>query len=413
MAARVRIGGAVTSSNALASLTPRVVAGFLGTWVLALMAANLVPVLITSLVSELGLTIGQAGTVATAMSLGSVLAMLGTARFIDRWDRPATARCGLLLIFAGFGAGAAVLHPTVVIAGIVAGGVGSGIVVAAGNAAAASTADPDRTSTVVLVANRFAAAALLAIAPLFQGDLRMLLAMIAAVGLVGVVTAGGLPNLPAGFAGAASATRRNATAGVVLAATMGTWSMTEEMVYSMTGALAKAAHLSPGAGGLLLSASVVGGFFGAMASPLLLRLFGRAWSLAAVVAVSTLAKVLMITVASAAVHGAALIAWGFLYGTVLTLVTGLAARMDVSGRIAVLVSTVYLFGLALGPFAGGNLIEVVSPAGYAAAVTLPSLAFGTALFVIARRNRALDRPAAAGAPSGSPGAERPAPPQPR
>src|SRR5699024_2185217 len=67
------------------------------------------------------------------------------------------------------------------------------------------------------------------------------------------------------------------------------------------------------------------------------------------------------------------------------LVTGLAAIMDLTGRTGVLVSGFYLAGVAFGPLIGGQLVGVLAPLQYALLVTLPSVLFGVALFVVSRR----------------------------
>lgn len=371
--------------------------GFVGTWVIALMAANLVPVLIAAMVQDLGVDIATAGALATGMTAGSALAMFVTTRFVARADRPRLGRIGLVAMVVGYGFAALVMTTPAVMGGLMLGGIGAGVMIATGTAAASSTVNPDRTVTTVMVINRLGATALLAIAPVFHNDLRSVLIVIAALGLVGLILAGGLPNAPEVAANAAAGqTAPSTTAApvraltvttLVLAISMCLWSLTEDMVYSMTSVLAAQAEISPEASGALLAGKVGGGLIGALLAPLALRSLGRSWSLVIIIAVSTITKFIMITSGSAVAYGTSIIIWGVMYGAILVLVTGLAAVMDVTGRVGVIVSGFYLAGVAFGPLIGGQLVGTLSPLQYALVVTAPSLAFGAALFIISRSRR--------------------------
>lgn len=379
--------------TSLARLTPRTITGFVASWVLALMAVNLVPALISSLQVGVGLTIAQAGNVATAMSVSSVLAMASTSLVIVKFDRPLVARIGSLLMLLGFGGSAWKLEAPWVVCGLVLAGMGCGIVVAAGTAAAATTEDPDRTTTIVYVINRFLAAILMAITPLFRNDLQTLLAVLAVLAIIGLVLSGGLPNIPTALLPGANRPRGVfVRAGIVLAATLGLWSITEEMVYSMTAVLAEDAGLSAEAAGILLSCKIIGGLLGALCAPVMLRTLGRARSLAVIVLISTIAKYMIVIASGPVMYGSAIVIWGVVYGAVITLVIGLAALMNLSGRTVVTVTTVYLFGVSLGPLVGANLLPVLSRPGFAIAVSAPSLLFGLFLYRMVKRVDFLDRP---------------------
>lgn len=388
--------------NGLAALTGKVIMGFVGTWVIALMAANLVPVLIAAMVQDLGVDIATAGALATGMTAGSALAMFVTTRFIAHADRPRLGRIGLVAMILGYGIAAALLTTPAVMGGLMLGGIGAGIMIATGTAAASSTQNPDRTVTTVMVINRVGATALLALAPLFHNDLRSVLIVITALGVLGLILAGGLPNLPGftkaapgltGARGAAVTTaprtteRAITTTAIVLAISMCLWSLTEDMVYSMTSVLAAQAGISPETSGMLLAGKVGGGLIGALLAPLALRWIGRSWSLVIIIAVSTITKFIMITSESAAAYSTSIIIWGVMYGAILVLVTGLAAVMDVTGRVGVIVSGFYLAGVAFGPLIGGQLVGTLSPLQYALVVTTPSVVFGAALFIISRSRR--------------------------
>ena len=387
------------AASGLAALTGRVVFGFVGTWVFALMAANLVPVLIAAMVQDLGVDIAAAGALATGMTAGSALAMFVTNRFIARADRPKLGRVGLLLMIVGYGFPAAILTTPTVMIGLIVGGIGAGIMIATGTAAASSTRNPDRTVTTIMVINRLGAAALLAIAPIFHNDLRTVLIVIAALGVIGLLLAGGLPNLPASALDATGAIdtgdgRVRTTIGaaaLVFAVSILLWSLTEDMVYSMTSVLAQQSDISPETNSSLLAGKVLGGLVGALLAPLALRWLGRSWSFALIIAVSTVTKFIMVTSTTPLAYTVAILIWGVMYGAILVLFTGLAAIMDVTGRTGVLVSGFYLAGVAFGPLVGGQLVGLLTPLQYAITVSIPSVVFAAALFVIARRSRKFEQ----------------------
>ena len=381
------------SGGGLSTLTARVVLGFVGTWVIALMAANMVPVLIAAMVQDLGVSIATAGALATGMTAGSALAMFVTNRFVARVDRPLLGRIGLILMVVGYGFAAVTLTVATVMAGLIIGGIGAGIMIASGTAAASSTENPDKTVAMIMIINRLGATALLAIAPLFHNDLRAVLTVIACLGVLGLLLAGGLPNMPENgvstqtTAGQTTAGTGITVVAVVVAVSMCLWSLTEDMVYSMTSVLSHNAGITPEMSGALLAGKVFGGLIGAIIAPFALRFLGRAWSLVGIIAVSTLTKIIMITSGSALAYGVSILVWGTMYGAILVLVTGLAAIMDMTGRTGVLVSGFYLAGVAFGPLLGGQLVEVLSAVQYATLVAVPSVFFGAALFFIARTSR--------------------------
>src|SRR5699024_272910 len=103
------------------------------------------------------------------------------------------------------------------------------------------------------------------------------------------------------------------------------------------------------------------------------------------IGLSTVTKFIMITTGSDVGYAISILVWGVMYGAILMLVTGLAAVMDLTGRTGVLVSGFYLAGVAFGPLVGGQLVGVLSPIQYALLVTLPSVVFCAALFVISQR----------------------------
>ncbi|MET9773199.1 MFS transporter [Streptomyces sp. NPDC006367] len=373
-------------SSALAPLDPRTTTSFVGTSVVALLAANLVPVLIGGMTADLDMSVAEAGAVATGMSLGTAAALFVANMFVARGDRPRTARIGLLVMAAGFGSAALTSQTAVVTGGIVLGGVGCGIVSAAGTAAASATVDPDRTTSTVVIGNRLIAAMFLAVLPFLGHGLRTALIVLAVAALAGTLIAGALPNMPNRLPAAHRDQPFGPTA-LTLAVVFGLWSLTEDMVYSMAENFAtQHAHLSVGASSQLLSLKIVGGLAGALATPFLLRRVGRSRSILAILVIGTTCKFLIVTATSPAVYGTALVVWGVMYGAVLALVFGLAARMALSGRVGLLVQSIYIIGIACAPVVGGTLFSHASPLVFGLTVAVPSIVTGLILLAVSRRS---------------------------
>lgn len=376
--------------SSFAALTPRTVVAFMGTWVVALLAANLVPGLIGALVADLGMTVSEAGAMATAMSLGTALAIFGTNRLVDTGDRPTYARIGLALMTIGFGAAALILQPLPVWIGVVVGGIGCGVVISTGTAASSATKNPDNTTSTVMIVNRAAAALMLAAVPLLNNDLRSILIVLAILGLVGQLTASGLPNVPVESIQAGP--DRISGLAITLAITFGLWSMTEEMVYGMTEILAtEHVGLSVEESSFIISFQIIGGLVGAILAPIVLKVIGRSISILVILVVSTTSKFLIVTTTVPAVYAMAMGSWGVMYGAVISLIFGLAARMAVTGRVGMIVSSLYITGLAFGPLVGGILISQVSYFAFGLAVAIPSFIMGVILLVVSRQSGVSER----------------------
>ena len=379
-------------TSSIPPLTPRVIIGFLGTWVMALLAANLVPVLIGALIADLGMSITAASALATAMSLGTAASIFACTKLVAKGDRPRVARIGLLVMALGFGVGAATLNETAVGIGVVLAGIGAGTVVAAGTAASAATRDPDKTVNIVMIVNRLAAAALLAIVPVLGSDLRTILLILTAVGLVGLLAAGGLPNVPIEVAQKPVSGRQFGIKAIILALVFGLWSMTEDLVYAISGVIGtEYAGMTLEDLSLVLSLSVVGGLAGALLSPLALKLLGRSLAIGLIITIGSICKYLVLTADGSATLSTGLVVAGAMYGAVLALVFALAARMDLSGRVATLVTGVYIVGVALGPVVGGSLIGIISTDALGLAIGIPSLIFGVLLYAVSRASGVAER----------------------
>ncbi|WP_313810739.1 MFS transporter [Glutamicibacter sp.] len=374
-----------------ARLTPKVIGGFIGSGVISLVAANFVPVFMSGMTNDLGFSLGNAGLVATGMSLASVAAMWISNLFVATRSRALIALIGIAAMVAGFGTAALFYTAAGVCIGLLIAGAGCGVMGAASMAAVSSTENPDRATTVVAVINRAAVSALFLLAPIYFNDLRQVFVVLCILGLVGATLVRGLPNMPQGLLSHKSSEPTDRVAalrpvGIVLALAFGAWSMTEDMVYSLTSAvLGIHAGLSEEASTSMLAYKVLGGLLGTVLAPLALKKFGRPASILGIVAVSTITKYLMITTTTPWVYMTSIVVWGIVYIAIVILVLGLASSIDISGRTGVFVNSIYVIGIALGPMVGGRLQPTMTFSAYALLVCLPAVIFGLVIAYIARR----------------------------
>lgn len=390
-----------TISTRRAALTPTVIGGFIGSGVISLIAANFVPVFISGLTNDLGFSLGTAGLIATGLSLASVVSMWIANLFVARRSRPVLAGIGTGFMVLGFGLAALFYSPAVVPAGLIVAGLGCGIMGAASVAAVSSTLNPDRSTTVVALINRVAVSALFLLAPIFFNDLRQVFVVLTFLGLVGAVLVRGLPNAPKELITSSSLPAANAARirpiGVVLAAAFGLWSLTEDMVYSLTSAVFGVhAGLSPDVSTSVLAYKVLGGLLGTIIAPFVLRKLGRTTAIVLIVIISTVSKFLLVTAENPALYVVSLVIWGVVYLTVVVLVLGLAANMDISGRTGVFVNSFYVIGIACGPMIAGALQPQMSFASYAVLDCAVAVVAGAVIAMVSHREEARVRAEADG-----------------
>ncbi|GAA1610461.1 MFS transporter [Leucobacter chromiireducens] len=395
------------------------------TWVFALLPANLVPSIIEKLVYQLGVSVTTAGLVATGMTLANAAAVLGSRRIVQRGDRVRVARIGLAIMMLAFGAGALWPVAGVSMTALIAGGVGSGLVISAATAAVSATPDPDRATSLVMIVNRFLVAVAFLTIPLVGGGVRELFLILAIPGIIGFIGAQWLPRLPedtamvsvVGTAAAAASAgdaappapasvraehdahaastagahvtapaRRTRRIGWLLALGFGAWSITDDGVYGLVGVIVGESDMpvSDSFVPMIFALSVFCGLGGALIAPFLHRWFGRTATLCALLAVSALAKLGLIVLATPVMYAVSSAVWGFVFGAMLPLIFGLAASLSRDGGVSVLVNGVYVIGVALGPFVATQLFDRFGTPVLATVMTTLAVVTG-ALIVYASR----------------------------
>lgn len=391
------------------------------TWVFALLPANLVPSIVEKLVYELNVSVTTVGFVATGMTLANAAAVLLTRRTVQRGNRVLIARIGLAIMILGFASGAIWPVANVSMAALIIGGIGSGFVISAATAAVSATPDPDRSTTIVMIVNRFVVATAFLTIPLVGGGVRELFLILALPGILGFIGAHWLPRVPeataaidvvgtaatAAAAGDAApyapgslgsdaeldaATENSASdqrirrIGWLLALGFGMWSITDDGVYGLVGVIVGESDMQVADNfvPMIFALSVFCGLAGALIAPFLHRWFGRTPSLCVLLAISMLAKLGLMTLTTPTLYAVSSAVWGGVFGAMLPLIFGLAASLSRDGGVSVLVNGVYIFGVALGPLVSTQLFSHFGSGVLATVMTVVAIGSGAVILYASR-----------------------------
>lgn len=377
--------------------SPRHLLGILSTWIFALLPANLVPPIIGALVDELGVSLTLAGVAATSMTVANAVGVLSMRGIVSRGHRTLVARIGVGILLLAFGAAAIVPTAVVVMAALVVGGLGSGMVIAAATSAVAGVQDPDRATTTVITVNRLILALSFLLLPYLGGGIQAIMFLLLGVGVIAflgtawLTSTSGEPIVVDGHETVPDVTEVPGSRALAWALAIGfaVWTVSEEGVYGVMSILmANNLPLLDEAGVYrLLAAGVIGGLVGALASPLVHRVFGRTGGLALVFAVSIAAKLTMMVVQNDVAYLVASVGWGLMFGCSIPLVFGMAAKLSRSGSANVLVNGIYIIGVAIGPLVATQVLDLGGIPGLAVVMTVIGVLAATAIVVTAHRAR--------------------------
>ncbi len=368
----------------------------------AALPANLVPTIISGLATEFAVPLSVAGASATAMTLANAAAVLASRSLVSRGHRVLVARAGVSLVMLSFIAGAIVLTAPVVIASLIVGGIGSGLVVAAATAAISRTANPDTTTTIVVVTNRIVVALAYLTLPLIGGDIRAILLMMSAIGVIAWCGTHWLPSAPSEEPSLLDREtslqtvdkRAVGSSAWLLALSFAIWTISEEGTYTLLEVLATANLPAIDVGGvsLLFAVSIAAGLLGSVIAPVLLRLAGRTTGVAVLLSLSILVKLGLVLVTDPALYFACGILWGFAFGAIIPLVFGLAANLAYNGSASVLVNGVYVVGVALGPLVATVLFEAAGHNAFGYTFAALGVLSGAVVVIACKRADALVTP---------------------
>ncbi|MDJ0869843.1 MAG: MFS transporter [Myxococcota bacterium] len=320
--------------------------------------SNSMPLLVGSVIDGLGLIEAQAGLLGST-ELGALAGVsLLIAPRMGHLSRRRVALLGALLAATGHVLSALAPSFELLLAARLLAGCGAGAAVAAGNAAAASSREPDRLFAVVALLAGTAGAALLVGLPFVIGAFGYsgAFVVLAGIALACLPLLLNLPDAPGGARvpteSASNRGRAFAALGGLLLLALGEgaiWAFTERIGIVAVG-------LTAGAVGAALAATTAAGLSGAALATWLGLRIGRTAPLAAGIAAVSIATFVLGYATAAGVYLAALLVWGVGFFFVTPYLLGLAAALDSHGRWSAAAAGVSSVGIASGPLAAGLLL---------------------------------------------------------
>ncbi|WGW13555.1 MFS transporter [Saxibacter everestensis] len=358
------------TSTAVAERLPLTATRFVsifGIGVVGFMVANLIPLMLVAMTSELGMTVSTAGAVMTGSMLATAITSMLTARYAALSGRHLIGRAGLVLMIVGFGLAAIVPSAAVAVVGIIVGGIGGGGAVSSSGAAIAAIRDPNRVNGWASLTNRIVVTVVLAIIPLLGGGMLTAFGSVALLALFFLFCVGWLPSAPIKAVAVESeisakaprpGNRRVTIAGFVLLVSFALWGVGEDSIWAMAGAMGNAQAGTTDADlGFILSASTAGGVIALIPLTWVGKRLGRALPLGILLVLGGSMKILASFTTDQTVYMAAIIAWNTIYVAAFTYIAATAAALDAQGRWSGPLNGVYLFGSAFAPVVGALVAD--------------------------------------------------------
>jgi len=329
---------------------------------IGVLGADTMPLLVGALMDDLSLSEARAGLLGSAELAAGALVSILVAHRIGRISRRTLALAGAALVIAGYLISAAVEGYAALTAARLGVGLGSGAILAAGNAAIAASRDPDRLYARMSVIGGFAIALVIGLLPLalrpwgYAGGFFVLgLLALACAPLVLWLP----PHPPADAQEDPGRLPRKLLASCVMLAFL-LESISGNALWVFSERIGLRAGLELEQVAIVLGVTTLIGLLGAVLADLLGTRFGRTLPLCLGLAVGALAKWAMVTwqlpVSFVATNVVLAIAWFF----VLPYMLGMTAALDRLGRWSAVAIGALSCGSALGPGLAGLLIGPTS-----------------------------------------------------
>ncbi|MGW2681582.1 MFS transporter [Streptomyces sp. NPDC001414] len=317
----------------------------------------LLPTTVGRLDSGLPVSATQAGAIGSALLLSSAAAGFLLASRVDRIGPRTLARAGLLLAVLGYGGAALTGYVPAVVAGVMAGGFGSGTVTAVAATGIAAQRDPHRLTTLGLLGvSALAAAVYLTVPHLGPGHAQPLAAIALTALAVWPLTGRLSPRTARTVAVASGPKLPHLRSGLLLAAAMPCWSAAQNSLWGVSGRIGLTqAHLGEVTVGVVFAVALGAGLLGVVAAGALGPRLGQALPIGLGTVLIAGCIALSASATDLTTFASGEIAWNLLYPVVLSYVIGLAASLDPRGRWAVLVGSASSLGTAVGPMTGSLL----------------------------------------------------------
>jgi MFS family permease len=341
--------------------------GVLAAYGIGLSGANTMPILLGALMDALALDSQSGGFLGTLELVAGAIGSLLLAPRAATVPRRRLALIGGALAVSGYFLSAAVSGYASIAFVRVATGVCCGVVLAAGNAAAAASRDPDRLFALVAFLAGVAATALLLTLPhtVMPWGYAGGFALVGIVCLVALPLFWFLPAAPGVPERSGFATHR--VTGAVAATLTGVFliEMCGQGVWAFTERIGVGVGLDLADIGKVAALGNFSGLLGSVVAAWLGTRRGRTAPLAFGVGATALAQWFLVNAASGATYAVAQIGWGLAFYFTAPYMLGLAASLDRQGRWTVAAGAMMMLGAAMGPLMAGSAIEIWGYAGFA------------------------------------------------
>jgi len=336
------------------------------TFLAALVSAHLIglvgnyvsPLMVGALMDGLGFNEAGAGALASAEFFSLALALLASASVVARYSRARIALAGAALALVCHVAAALTNSYALIFATRVLAGLGEGVVLAAGTAAAAGTRDPDRVFASITIVGGLGGAALLVGLPLVTVPYGTFGAFSALAVLTLLLTPllSWLP--PPGAPGPALAEVKvsNRALGLLGLFSFGFLASGQAAVWTFSERIALGAGLTVEGAGQILAAGSLFGLAGAGFSAWLGTRAGRMLPVVAGFLGQIISAIVLINADTPLVFAVASLTWMGSFFFSVPYLMGTMATLDVRGQWAAAAAGAELDGAGVGPVIGGALV---------------------------------------------------------
>jgi predicted MFS family arabinose efflux permease len=310
-----------------------------------------------------GLSVSSAGLLLTAELIATGIPGL-TAGLFERFSSRTLIVTGFIASLLANIATTGVTGLGPLIALRVAAGAGLGLVVIAASRFVAASEDPDRLSSLLMVASTILNGAVLIAFGNSSPSVSVVFGTLAALAALGLVTA----TFSAGpyahattvrIAGSADASARLTVLPVLfLIAATGLLNTADAGLYTLTSVVGEQAGVGEEMLGYILTGAMVAGIAAAIAAGRLRTPSSRSYGLTAGILVKACVAFALVRMTGAVGFGAMATLYSITYFYAAPLLLGASAHLDNSGRLAAQVAGVAQVGAALGPAWAATLEEL-------------------------------------------------------
>lgn len=323
------------------------------------MSNNSLPIMVGGVMDGLHLSEQEVGTL-FSIQMGSVAAgAMLLSPWVARVSRASSSLTGAVIAALGY-LFAAFSHSSVgLAAALVLSGVGSGLVLASGSAAAAVAENPERLFAMAGAAGALFAAVLIASVSFIVGKRGYTggFALLAAICIVVMAPLIWLPRAPAQEGGEKLASIKFGWAALFTAGSVLLFWFADQSLWAFSERIGVKTGLTVETVGTVLASALLAGLVGGGASSWLGTRAGRIGPLALGLGACAFFRWGVVVGGTSERYIAAQLLWAFTFFFGYPYLMGTAARLDRAGRWTAVAGAMSMVGTALGPWTAGAVVE--------------------------------------------------------